>query len=127
MFFLLNFNYNFRILITMLKYIISLAILVAHLSSAQEMEGYDQEVVSNWSSGPFLNDLNQQCIEDCNKTCVRPCPEAVLCKSDEIQCGKEERPADVWPDCIQDDKCVPDDCECKLKFILSPLTGENIF
>jgi len=100
----------------MLKCIISLAIL-AHLSSAQNMANYDTETVSEWSSGPFLSDLNQQCVEDCNRTCVTKCPEADLCKSDEIQCGKEDLPLGVWPDCIRDDICVPDDCECKYEFV----------
>lgn len=101
----------------MLKHFISLAIL-AQVAFAQtesgDMDGFNPEVVSEWSSGSFLNDLNQQCIEDCNRTCVEKCPEAQLCKEDEIECGKVDLPAGVWPDCIRDDICVPDDCECQV-------------
>ena len=96
----------------MIKHIITLTILV-HLAYGQELEDYETEVVSEWSSGQYLNNLDQQCLEDCNRTCTMKCPEANLCNSDEIECGKEKLPPGVWPDCIADDTCVPDNCECK--------------
>ena len=98
----------------MVAYFISFVIL-ARLSLAQDIEDYDQETVSEWSSGPFVNDLNQQCLENCNKTCVQPCPVPKLCKDNEIECGKKDLPVGVWPDCQKDDICVPDGCVCKYK------------
>ena len=99
-----------------MKCVYSLAIL-AHLSFAQDMADYDVETVSEWSSGPFLSDLNQQCGEDCIRTCVKKCPEASLCKEDEIQCGKINLPAGVWPHCTRNEICVPDNCKCKYRFV----------
>lgn len=106
----------------MIKRFIFLAVLVqmaaAQLDQTESgiMEGYTQEVISDWSSGQFLHeDLNAQCVQDCNRTCVEKCPEAKLCKEDEIECGKLDFPGIVWPDCIKDDICVPADCECTVK------------
>ena len=99
-----------------MKSVIFIAIL-AQLSFAQDMADYDTETVSEWSSGPYLSDLNQQCVDDCNKTCVAKCPEAKLCDEDEIVCGKTPLPQGVWPDCTQDEICVSDDCECKYIFV----------
>ena len=108
----------------MIKRFIFLAVLVqmaaAQLDQTESgiMEGYDQEVISDWSSGQFLHeDLNAQCVQDCNRTCVEKCPEAKLCKEDEIECGKLDFPGIVWPDCIKDDICVPADCECKYGYL----------
>ena len=123
----------------MIKRFIFLAVLV-QMANAQTlsgdslsgaMDGYTTEVISEWSSGPFLHeDLNAQCIEDCNRTCVEECPEAKLCKEDEIECGKLDFPGIVWPDCIKDDICVPDDCECKygylFKFVYIKLVLGNV-
>ena len=95
----------------MIKYIISFSILVQMLYG-QDMDNYNPEVVSEWSNGKSFNDLNEICIEDCNRTCVKKCPVANLCDEDEIQCGKEDLLVGVWPDCTRDDICVPDDCEC---------------
>ena len=99
----------------MIKYIISLAIL-GQIAYGQEMENYSPETVSEWSSGDYLNDLNQQCIEDCNRTCVQKCPVPELCNENEIECGKKDLAPGVWPDCIRDDICVPTECECKFEF-----------
>ena len=96
----------------MMKYVISFVIL-AQIAYGQELEDYNPETVSEWSSGQYFNDLNEICIEDCNRTCVQKCPVPELCSEDEIQCGKEDLPAGVWPDCIRDDICVPKGCECK--------------
>ena len=96
----------------MFKYIVSIAIL-AQISIAQDFDGFNQQVVTEWSSGKYFDDTNQICIEDCNKTCVQPCPVPDLCKEDEIQCGKKDLPAGVWLDCIRDDVCVPNKCECE--------------
>jgi len=114
----------------MIKHFISLAILVQLAYGQTEtgvMAGSDTEVVSEWASGPFISDLNEQCVTDCNRTCVEKCPEAKLCKQDEIECGKVDLPALVWPDCIRDDICVPDDCECKYfsKFVASHLSSSQ--
>merc|ERR1711981_9499 len=80
------------------------------------MEDYGANVVSEWSIEPYLDDLNRQCAEDCNRTCTTVCPEAKLCHpTDEIRCGKDDLPPTVWPDCIHDDICVPKDCECKVE------------
>ena len=97
----------------MINYIISFAILV-QVAYGQDINAYSPEVVSEWSSGKYFDDLNQICVEDCNKTCVQKCPVPDLCKEGEVQCGKEDLPSGVWPDCIRDDICVPDECECKL-------------
>ena len=40
----------------MIKHIITLTILV-HLAYGQELEDYETEVVSEWSSGQYLNNL----------------------------------------------------------------------
>ena len=96
----------------MMKYIITFAIFV-QMAYGQDINEYSPETVSEWSSGKYFNDLNEICIEDCNKTCVQKCPVPDLCNDDEIQCGKEDLPLGVWPDCIRDDICVPDGCECK--------------
>ena len=95
----------------MIKYINIIAIL-AHVSMAQEPWDVNPDVVSEWSSGEYFEG-NQICVEDCNKTCVQKCPVAELCNEDEIKCGKKDLPIGVWPDCIRDDICVPDKCECK--------------
>ena len=100
----------------MIKCIIYFAIL-AQMAYAQGMENYNPETVSEWSSGDYLNGLNQQCIEDCNRTCVRKCPVPQLCSENEVECGKEDLPHGVWPDCIKDDICVPTECECKFEFL----------
>ena len=107
----------------MMKYIITFAIFV-QMTYGQDINDYSPETVSEWSSGKYFNDLNEICIEDCNKTCVQKCPVPDLCNDDEIQCGKEDLPLGVWPDCIRDDICVPDGCECKynLNFLISFLT-----
>ena len=105
--------YHFRVSqSTMIKYVISFVVLV-QMVYGQDMNDYNPEVVSEWSSGKYFNDLNEICIQDCNKTCVQKCPVPDLCDDDEIQCGKEDLPVGVWPDCIRDDICVPDKCECK--------------
>ena len=96
----------------MIKYIIFVAIL-AQVSFAQDIDQYDPEVVSEWSSGKYFDDANQICIEDCNKTCVQKCPVPDSCNENEIECGKKDLPVGVWPDCIRDDICVPEGCECK--------------
>ena len=101
----------------MIKNIISHAIL-AQIAYAQDMVSYGPETVSEWSSGDYLNDLNQQCIEDCNRTCVQKCPVPELCSEDEVECGKKDLPPGVWPDCIRDDICVPTECECKYGYSL---------
>ena len=100
----------------MIKYIISFAILV-QMAYGQDMDNYNPEVVSEWSSGKQFNELNEICIEDCNRTCVQKCPVPDLCDDDEIQCGKADLPVGVWPDCIRDDICVPDDCECNIRIV----------
>ena len=79
---------------------------------AQEPWDVNPDVVSEWSSGEYFEG-NQICVEDCNRTCVQKCPVAELCNEDEIKCGKKDLPIGVWPDCIRDDICVPDKCECK--------------
>ena len=98
-----------------MKYTILLAILVQMLYG-QDMDNYNPEVVSEWSNGKSFNDLNEICIEDCNRTCITKCPVADLCDEDEIQCGKADLPVGVWHDCTRDDICVPDDCECNIIF-----------
>ena len=101
----------------MRNYVIYFAML-AQLVHSQDMNDYGANTVSEWSVAPYLNDLNQQCVQECNRTCTEPCPEARLCHpTDEIQCGKEDLPPNVWPDCIRDDICVPDNCECEYIFI----------
>ena len=95
----------------MMKYGLFFVLLAS--AYAQEMEDYNPEVVSEWSSGKVFNDANEICIEDCNRTCVQKCPVPDLCDEDEIQCGKDDLPIGVWPDCIRDDVCVPKGCECK--------------
>ena len=104
-------------------YIAILAQLV-YAQDTPDMEDYGANVVSEWSLGPYLSDLNEQCVEDCNRTCTTVCPEAKLCHpNDEIVCGKEPLPPTVWPDCIHDDICVPHDCECKYDFSSIRLSG----
>jgi len=94
----------------MMKYGLFFVLLAS--AYAQEIEDYNPEVVSEWSSGKVFNDQNEICIEDCNRTCVQKCPVPDLCDEDEIQCGKDDLPIGVWPDCIRDDVCVPKGCEC---------------
>ena len=108
----------------MMKYIITFAIFV-QMAYCQDINDYSPETVSEWSSGKYFNDLNEICIEDCNKTCVQKCPVPDLCKDDEIQCGKEDLPLGVWPDCIRDDICVPDGCECMYNLKYSRLISNN--
>ena len=97
----------------MFRHIIFVAIL-AQIYKTQDVGNFNNpEVVSEWSNGQYFDDANKICIEDCNKTCVQKCPVPDLCKEDEIQCGKKDLPAGVWPDCIRDDVCVPKGCECK--------------
>ena len=96
----------------MFRHIIFVAILV-QIYRTQDVDNFNPEVVSEWSSGQYFDDANKICIEDCNKTCVQKCPVPDLCKEDEIQCGKKDLPAGVWLDCIRDDVCVPKGCECK--------------
>ena len=110
----------------MMKYIITFAIFV-QMAYGQDINDYSPETVSEWSSGKYFNDLNEICIEDCNKTCVQKCPVPDLCNDDEIQCGKEDLPLGVWPDCIRDDICVPDGCECKynLNVLISFLAAQT--
>ena len=96
----------------MFRHIIFIATL-AQIYRSQDVGNFNPEVVSEWSSGQYLDDGNKMCIEDCNKTCVQKCPVPDLCKEDEIQCGKKDLPAGVWFDCIKDDVCVPKGCECK--------------
>ena len=106
----------------MMKSIIYFAIL-AQLVYAQDQAPYDMDeygatVVSEWSIAPYLNDLNEQCVKDCNRTCTTVCLEANLCDpATQITCGKEILPPTVWPDCTADDICVPTDCECKYTFL----------
>ena len=95
----------------MIKVIISFAILV-QMVYGQDMVNHNPELVSEWSSGKYFNNINEICIEDCNRTCVEKCPTPDLCNEDEIQCGKADLPVGVWPDCTRDDVCVPDNCEC---------------
>ena len=102
----------------MMKYILYLAIL-AQFVSAQDMDNYNPEVVSEWQSEDYLHDINGQCVEMCNRTCVQKCPVPELCNENEIECGKQDLPAGVWPDCIRDDICVNKDCECKFSFYIS--------
>ena len=103
----------------MIKYVISFVVLV-QMVYGQDMNDYNPEVVSEWSSGKYFNDLNEICIQDCNKTCVEKCPVPDLCNDDEIQCGKADLPAGVWPDCIRDDICVADGCECNSTYLNIP-------
>lgn len=107
----------------MMKYGIFFVLLaqLAYAQDAPAIEDYNPEVVSEWSSGKYFNDVNEVCIEDCNKTCVQKCPVPDLCNEDEIQCGKEDLPIGVWPDCIRDDLCVPKGCECKIILTLFQL------
>ena len=104
-----------------MKSIIFFAILaqLVYAQDAQDEAPYDMDeygasVVSEWSIEPYLNDLNEQCVEDCNRTCTTECPVAQLCDpATEIVCGKYDLPAGVWPDCTHDDICVDNDCDCK--------------
>ena len=90
-------------------------LLLSQVTYAQEMEDYNPEVVSEWSSGIHFNEHAETCMEDCNRTCVQKCEVPKLCSDDEIQCGKADLSIGVWPDCIRDDICVPKGCECEYK------------
>ena len=112
----------------MIKHIIALAIL-AQLSHAQDagepdLADYETEVVSEWTNGPYLSDLNEQCMDDCNRTCTKPCLEAQLCGPGEIVCGKEDLPPGTWPTCTKDDICVPDDCDCKYELSIKLIASK---
>jgi len=93
------------------------ASLVVYAQDA-EMEDYDTEVVSEWSSGEYLSDLNQQCKTDCDRVCLADCPIPKLCKEDEIECGVWHLPPGVWPGCTKDKICIPKHCECKKRYFL---------
>jgi len=104
----------------MLKQIYALTIL-AHLVLSQDLSleheasntDYAAEVVTEWTIGYAHDaDLNQLCKEDCNRVCVPPCPDPVICTEDEKKCGDAPIPAGVWPDCTKDEICVDDDCTC---------------
>ena len=96
------------------------ASLVVYAQDA-DMEDYDTEVVSEWSSGEYLSDLNQQCKTDCDRVCLADCPIAKLCKEDEIDCGVWHLPPGVWPGCTKDQICVPKGCECTKKILIKNL------
>ena len=78
-------------------------------------QGYDGEVVTQWSPNGTYHDpeQNAQCETECKRTCVEPCPDPQTCNDDQIKCGEKDHPLDVWPDCIKDDICIPNDCECR--------------
>jgi len=62
----------------------------------------------------YNESLNSYCESDCIRECVKPCPTAIKCTLDQIECGKEDLAPGVWPDCQKDDKCVPDGCRCQI-------------
>jgi len=78
----------------MLKQIYALTIL-AHLVLSQETleheasnTDYAAEVVTEWTIGYAHDaDLNQLCKEDCNRVCVPPCNDPVICTEDQKKCG----------------------------------------
>jgi hypothetical protein len=79
-------------------------------------QGYDAEVVTEWgtpNSSYYDEELNAQCVNSCQKTCVEPCPDPQTCNDDQVNCGEIDHPEDVWPDCVKDEICIPKDCECK--------------
>ena len=111
----------------MIKALYIVAILLVTIVKAQENssgdtqiihdgtnQGYSGDVVTEWSEAAYHNpELNAECVNECSRTCVNPCPEATTCNEDQIKCGEKDHPEDVWPDCTKDEICVPKDCECK--------------
>jgi len=114
-------DFNFRTVMMVGAHIIFVlpvfTSLVVYAQDA-EMEDYDTEVVSEWSSGEYLSDLNQQCKTDCDRVCLAECPIPKLCKEDEIECGVWHLPPGVWPGCTKDKICIPKHCECKKRYFL---------
>ena len=110
----------------MLTYSYVIVLLLAKIVLAQEdssgdtqiindgnNQGYDAEVVTEWTNNTFYNEeQNAHCVNSCKKTCVEPCPDPQTCTDDQVKCGEEDHPEDVWPECKKDEKCVPKDCEC---------------
>jgi hypothetical protein len=110
----------------MLKYVYFLAI-VAQLVYAQDDDAdatiYQEnevaeddraEIVTQWTNDLGYNaTVNGYCTQNCIHECEKPCTKAVLCTEDQIECGKKDLPPGEWPECIHDDICVPDGCDCQ--------------